>query len=105
MWCNQALANTSTPSCFTSFHLESNQGIPLSDRCLGGLGGGGSGTCPKKEILMGISWRSPTVNCHLYTFPLSTVDTELSGWDVCVRQLCPKRFALFLISSVYYNSL
>lgn len=30
----------------------------------------------QKAILMGISWRSPTVNSHLYTFPLSTVDTE-----------------------------
>lgn len=80
MSCNGALANTSTLSCFTSCHLESNEGIPLSDRCWH------DGACPQKrqvhwELAGSIQRWIPI--CVL--LPLCTVDTE-TLWMACLRK-------------------
>lgn len=91
-----ALANASTLSCFTSFHLESNEGIPLSDRCWH------DGACPQKRQF---HWELPTVNSHLGTFPPMHCGHRNSLDGMFVNQLCPKRSFLLLISSVYSISL
>lgn len=87
-----ALANASTLSCFTSFYLESNKDISLSDRCWH------DAACPpKKAITLGIT----NSEFSFGEFSLCV----FSGWHVCINQLCPKRAFLLLISFVYSISL
>lgn len=57
---------------------------------------------PKKAIPLGITNSEFSFgdfsHCALWT-------QKLSGWHVCINQLCPKRTFLLLISSVYSISL